>query len=189
MMSNTEARHAMAVTQNKICSLCGGNKTYVDNNGYESWYNSKWGIICKRCFERTPERRKYMKQIHSQPTDILNRKKYDSTRIRTPKQQELKTINDKKSSKRAITSLKTIVIDHYSNHMNKCTCCGESNLMFLTIDHTNNDGANHRKVIGVTGLGFYRWLVKNNFPEGFGVMCMNCNFGKYLNGGVCPHDE
>ncbi len=24
-------------------------------------------------------------------------------------------------------------------------------------------------------------------PEGFQVLCWNCNLGKYYNGGVCPH--
>ena len=30
---------------------------------------------------------------------------------------------------------------------NKCNCCGEKNIKFLTIDHINNDGAEHKKKI------------------------------------------
>lgn len=69
-----------------------------------------------------------------------------------------------------------------------CTCCGETRWQFLCIDHVNNDGHQHRKTIG-RGANIYLWLIKNSFPLGFQVLCMNCNFGKKHNGGVCPHVE
>lgn len=70
----------------------------------------------------------------------------------------------------------------------RCACCGESHAEFLCIDHVNNDGYAHRKSIG-RGSNIYLWLKKNGFPAGFQVLCMNCNFGKKHNGGVCPHVE
>lgn len=66
-----------------------------------------------------------------------------------------------------------------------CACCGETEEAFLSIDHVNNDGANHRRETNRRSL--YKWLDKNGFPEGYQVLCMNCNFGKARNGGVCPH--
>ena len=33
----------------------------------------------------------------------------------------------------------------------------------------------------------YIWLKNNNFPEGFQVLCFNCNCGKARNKGICPH--
>lgn len=71
----------------------------------------------------------------------------------------------------------------------KCNCCGESEPLFLSIDHVDNDGAVERKsgkYCG-SGTGFYLWLRKNKFPSGYQVLCMNCNTGKHKNGGVCPH--
>ena len=68
-----------------------------------------------------------------------------------------------------------------------CACCGENNKRFLTIDHIENNGAQHRKVI--KGAYFYDWLVKNDFPIGYQTLCWNCNLGKYHNGGICPHRE
>lgn len=72
-----------------------------------------------------------------------------------------------------------------------CVCCGEKGPMFLTIDHINNDGANHRRElkakIGNGGAAFFYWLKQNKFPKGFQVLCRNCNWGKHANGGVCPH--
>lgn len=78
----------------------------------------------------------------------------------------------------------------------KCACCPETTKQFLSIDHIENDGASFRrenfpKKSQANGAGHwtYAWLVKNNFPAGFQVLCMNCNFGKRMNHGVCPHQE
>lgn len=68
----------------------------------------------------------------------------------------------------------------------QCACCGESTYAFLTIDHIDEDGAKHRAAIG---QHVYRWLIENDFPPGFQVLCMNCNWGKHRNGGVCPHKD
>lgn len=71
----------------------------------------------------------------------------------------------------------------------KCNCCGESEPMFLSIDHIDNNGAEERRsgLYAGSGIGFYLWLRKNKFPSGYQVLCMNCNTGKHKNGGVCPH--
>ena len=73
----------------------------------------------------------------------------------------------------------------------KCNCCGETERMFLSIDHVHNDGAEQRKagLYGGSGTAFYIWLRKNKFPEGYQVLCMNCQVGKHKNGGVCPHQR
>jgi hypothetical protein len=71
----------------------------------------------------------------------------------------------------------------------RCTCCGETNPVFLTIDHVNNDGAAHRKALGGSrgGLGTYMWLRRNGYPkEGFQLLCRNCNWAKFAEGS-CPH--
>lgn len=82
--------------------------------------------------------------------------------------------------------LKAEVITAYGG---RCVCCGENTFEFLSIDHVNNDGAAHKRMLksAKVGQNMYRWLKKHNFPkDGFQLLCMNCNFakGKY---GVCPH--
>jgi len=67
----------------------------------------------------------------------------------------------------------------------RCNCCGETEVLFLQIDHVENDGAVHRREIGSGAL--YLWLKRHKFPEGFQVLCANCNWGKRQNGGICPH--
>ncbi len=69
----------------------------------------------------------------------------------------------------------------------KCICCGEEERDFLTIDHANGDGWEHRKTVKATNL--YHWLKQNKFPPGFQVLCYNCNCGsgKANMKGICPH--
>jgi len=78
---------------------------------------------------------------------------------------------------------KKLVFEHYGN---TCACCGESNLKFLSVDHINGGGCKHRKQ---TKGKICVWLYKNNFPKGFQILCFNCNWGKHINGGICPHKE
>jgi len=82
---------------------------------------------------------------------------------------------------------RAIVIEHYGG---KCVHCGESRPECLAIDHINDgEGNSHRKQINKYGSTFYKWLVDNNFPEGFRVLCHNCNFGRHINGGTLPQAE
>jgi len=78
---------------------------------------------------------------------------------------------------------KAKVLDHYGWRCN-CHGCSETNPKFLTIDHINNDGYLHRQTMREN---ICDWLIKNNFPDGFQVLCWNCNAGKRVNGGICPH--
>jgi hypothetical protein len=36
----------------------------------------------------------------------------------------------------------------------------------------------------------HRWIIKNNFPKGFQILCTNCNFAKGMkkNNNKCPHE-
>lgn len=69
----------------------------------------------------------------------------------------------------------------------KCACCGESEPLFLTLDHVNNDGNMYRRHKKSDYALMYRWFIKNDFPNGFQLLCLNCNQGKHRNGGTCPH--
>jgi hypothetical protein len=90
------------------------------------------------------------------------------------------------TKKKRVLRQKQAVMDHYGN---KCACCGEGNIKFLTVDHIDGGGNLHRKTISSGAGAMCRYLVKNNFPDGFQMLCWNCNCGKAMNGGVCPHLE
>lgn len=79
-----------------------------------------------------------------------------------------------------------------------CTCCGENRIEFLTLDHLNNDGKQHRESArGVRssrvggGYGMYLWLRRHGYPKDppLAVRCWNCNTGRSKNGGICPHER
>lgn len=65
---------------------------------------------------------------------------------------------------------KETVIKHYGG---ECECCGETDHDILTVDHINGDGAEHRKEVPASQI--HSWLIKNNFPPGFRLLCFNCN--------------
>lgn len=68
------------------------------------------------------------------------------------------------------------VIAYYSNNTNKCACCGYNLYAGLTIDHINGGGRKHTSTKGVgMGSSLINWLVQNNYPTGFQILCANCN--------------
>jgi hypothetical protein len=71
-----------------------------------------------------------------------------------------------------ISKLKAAVLDHYGH---ACACCGA--MERLTVDHVHGDGDVHRAEVG-GGWAIYRWLVNNDFPEGFQILCRPCNASK-----------
>lgn len=83
--------------------------------------------------------------------------------------------------------LRLMVLEHYGGSPPRCKCCGESHYEFLAIDHIEGGGHRERKASGAFGKHFYRLLVKNNLPEGYQVLCHNCNNAKGFYG-YCPHN-
>jgi hypothetical protein len=79
------------------------------------------------------------------------------------------------------------VLSHYSKSTLKCSCCGQGNTDVLAIDHIDGEGNKERKSLNRTGgSNFYRWLINSNFPEGYQILCYNCNMAKGFYGS-CPH--
>jgi hypothetical protein len=100
--------------------------------------------------------------------------------------------------------LRLTVLQYYSKQLSNsnipcCRCCGESEMEFLAIDHIAGkrqmDSETELIKLGytskLTGKGLSSWIIKNNFPEGFQILCHNCNFakGKKGNNNTCPHEK
>ena len=81
---------------------------------------------------------------------------------------------------------RALIFNHYGS---ECKCCGEKNEVFLCLDHISGGGNKHRReVFGhkrTGGTMMYRWVVKNNFPIEFQILCHNFNWSKAHGG--CPH--
>ncbi len=80
-----------------------------------------------------------------------------------------------------------------------CNCCGEnSHVDFLAIDHIagKNQMDSEPKLIKLgyssklKGKGLINWIMENNYPKGFQILCHNCNVAKGLigNNNICTHE-
>ena len=129
--------------------------------------------ICQPC-------RRVEERLREPPTteekQEFNRRRYARTRSTALER-----------AKRAARALRAEVLEHYGGI---CSCCGENDSRFLCLDHTNRDGAAHRKAVGGKGgTRFYYWVKKNGFPDDLRLLCYNCNMGREQNNGICPHEE
>lgn len=99
----------------------------------------------------------------------------------------------KATQKRAYDKMRLECLTHYCKGKKpKCQCCGETEILFLHLDHIDGKGADHRRKLQKEN-GYYPggnnlpyWLKKNNYPDGFQVLCANCNLAKRVNK-ICPH--
>jgi len=89
-------------------------------------------------------------------------------------------------SKKYRAKCKQEAIKYYSNGTMCCACCGEKHYEFLAINHIKGGGALMRRTMGHGNIS--QWLVSRGFPEGYRVLCHNCNMsiGFY---GYCPHQK
>jgi hypothetical protein len=93
-----------------------------------------------------------------------------------------------KACKRAVTKewRARNPLRHYGGDPPHCACCGEATDEFLCLDHINGNGAAHRRAVGTKNM--YRWANQHGFPDGFQVLCHNCNCAKGFYG-ICPHQR
>ena len=97
------------------------------------------------------------------------------------------------------------ILQHYSKRLSKsdipcCRCCGENfHIDFLAVDHIAGIKKmdlepelvelGYSSSMGATNL--MHWIIVNNFPKGFQILCHNCNFAKGIvrNNNKCPHQK
>ena len=75
------------------------------------------------------------------------------------------------------------VLHHYGGDSPKCAYCGEKIIEFLCIDHIDGGGTKKRKHGEYKG-NIYWWLRKHDYPEGFQILCHNCNKTKEIYGNI-----
>lgn len=144
---------------------------------------------CKKCKEDkdTSEFYKDLSRKDNLRSECIDCTKNSRGGCRRNKRRDRLTVTDRKEYYKVYyRELKLATIQHYSHGTNKCGCCGESHFEFLSLDHINGGGHKHRKSLKYKNL--YRHLKQNNWPDGYRILCMNCNFaiGKY---GDCPHSK
>lgn len=146
------------------CSIC--KTTEVNLFGYDKYR-------CKPCLR---DRGRFLRGKNPDPSRKAALKYYWKNRS-----------EQMGRNKRYEEMVKDSVFNNYGGYI--CSCCGEKEIVFLTIDHIDGGGTKHRKKVGGGGKFTYRWIYKNNFPKGFRVLCYNCNSGRARNNGICPHEK
>ncbi|MDP2754662.1 MAG: hypothetical protein Q8P40_09775 [Nitrospirota bacterium] len=140
---------------------------------YHREYKKKW-------VERNRERHNtYLKEWREKNKD----KVLEKQRNRYWLNREKEIIRVMEGNKRRYRRQRLEVIEHYGG---KCKCCGEERIQFLGIDHINGGGTKHRDELKTKHKNISKYLIDNGFPEGYQVLCHNCNlsYGFY---GFCPH--
>lgn len=184
-----------------VCAACNQLRP---NSEYDKTAHA--GLICKVCLLSDPDR--YLKQC-SKCTAVKEISGFPmqgrtgyclaicsscDNRISLQKQNSLPKNETARRRRRHLEQMKEQAYAAYGGQ--KCACCGESELVFLTLDHVNNDGAQwRRKHFGANkghgaGVRTYEWCKRNGYPPIFQVLCWNCQQGKrFSSDGICPHQR
>lgn len=151
--------HVVSTSGGKACSRCGVWKPYSEFSADRKRPDGKQ-YTCKSCY------RSYHKEQ------------------RAKHRAEGKLTYSQKNYRR----LRMEVMSHYAGGAPSCACCGEATFEFLSIDHVDGGGAEHRRNLAAQGTILYRWIKREGFPPGFRVLCHNCNqaLGTW---GYCPHQN
>lgn len=81
---------------------------------------------------------------------------------------------------------KEIVLDHYGHKCQWEEGCDVIDSDMLQVDHINGGGNQHRRQIKTD---IYSWLINNNFPLGYRLLCANHNCKHRANLGKAKREK
>ena len=164
---------------------CYSEYKYIRSDGSTAYY-----YVCRLCKKNSNElhrvnnpgkHKQYRQRWHQKNRDrmLMAQKKYREDHPELLERARKKTLE-----------LKTTVYNHYSNSNPHCMCpgCCVDNVRVLCLDHINGGGTKHRKEVSRSNASYWRWFIKNNFPDGYRILCHNCNHS-YAVYGECLHDQ
>ena len=186
----------------KICSIEGCEKQVLAKGFCSSHYN------------QTPEQRAKQKARYQMLQSVPGYKERENKRKREwSNSLEGKTYRKEYYAKPEVlaklksnrNSERLEVLQYYSKRLSKsnipcCRCCGENfHIDFLAVDHIAGmkemDSEPELVKLGYSSsMGtnqLIRWIIVNNFPKGFQILCHKCNFAKGIirNNNKCPHQN
>ena len=164
------------------------NPKLVKINSERYYRKNKKKILAKDKVYRTKNRKKRNKQKRGHYANNRERlvkekheryhsdpKKYTAQQRKSTKKHRTKILLKKKEE---FAGYRLDVLTYYSKGTPKCKNCGITGMPFLQIDHIYG-----RKAMGQTrtdgGVRLYRELHKKH-PEGYQVLCSNCNMMKEI---------
>lgn len=183
----------------KICTKC---KQELDESLFGKQKGTKSGIraICKNCANSLAKKRYWDNPEKSRNAQREYREK-NPDKYKEYYQANLGTLRDKGKIRARIARSKwteaqrsranqirkdsrsTVKEKFLKMYGSKCTCCGELDVRFLTIEHIlgqvgKKKQGSHRS---------YNHAIKEYRPDLYEILCYNCNCAKFRNGGICPH--
>ena len=130
-----------------------------------------------------PENKARAKALKQTPAYKRYQKEYDHRR-------------KEKISTRDIALKHEVCLTYSKLHSNSdvpcCRCCKMSDYLdFLAIDHIQGRKELPENEQELSGSALCRFLKRNKYPEGYQVLCTNCNTAKAYpkNNNKCPHER
>ena len=127
---------------------------------------------CKKCTDR-----QYAEWKRQNP---------ESSRAASRKWNQAHRETMRETERRYLARLRDQVLSHYGP---ACACCGTDGE--LCLDHVYGGGKSHRVAMfgrNAVQKRMYRWLIDNDFPAGFQILCRPCNASK-SDGPACRLDH
>jgi len=141
-----------------LCNKCGSHVLDINPRTGKSF------IRCSNCRNYSKQKNIEWKQRNPDlPAKLAKKRRKTHSKIIS---KQRKIIREK---------LKQQIFNAYG-HM--CNHCGEIRNKLLTIDHVNNDGGKHRKLVGRRSEDIYKDVIKEYRPDKYQILCISCNWHK-----------
>jgi hypothetical protein len=156
------------------CAVVRATKHATANRSAKRRYQAAYYRERKAAFKA---KAKAYQKAHPEKAREWNRASY----LRHKKSRDAKT-REWSKAKRVV--LRRELLEAYGH---ACACCGEARAEFLALDHTNGDGAIHRRELSHEAI--CKWLKRHKWPKDrFRLLCHNCNSARGFYG-YCPHER
>lgn len=160
------------------------NKEKLKEKRKEYYLNNKKKILGwqKKYRKNNPEKIKKCRQEYYQKNkEKAKRYRIENwgtiqARMKIYRQENKEKLREK--DRKCHQRLKIEVLTHYGQGRLRCVQCGfDEDFHALSLDHVDGGGEKDRRKFG-TGVSFFYYLRRNNYPDGFQTLCMNCQFIK-----------
>lgn len=142
--------------------------------------------LCRACYQRDRPDRPRSECHPGRPAVANGQCGMCLSRTRYHDDPETARAQARDAGKRSRERLRDQMLDAYGG---RCACanCPETNSAFLTLDHVERNGGEHRRRVGRGHV--LADLRRQGWPqEGYRLLCWNCNaLTRY--GDLCPHEH
>jgi len=160
-------------------------------------------------YHSRPENKAKKKERQQRPENVAKRKEYnDRPEVKAKRKEHNQKYKNRPGEKARVKiyrdTMRVKVLQYYSKHLSKsniscCNCCGENSYIeFLAVDHIAGrhqmDSEPELVKLGYSSKMqssvLLKWIIDNNFPKGFQILCHNCNLAKgHSKDNKCPMEN